>query len=315
MTQSTSQNLNAEFLGDVVEGLSKEQKSLPPKYFYDAEGSALFDKICDLEEYYPTRTEIGLLSEKAAEIASLVEDRHLIEFGSGSSIKIRILLDAAKKLASYVPVDISKEHLLAAADSIATDYPDLKVTPVCADFTQQFPLPDDVSSGEKAGFFPGSTIGNFSRNGAENFLEMAAAMLGEDGSLVIGVDLKKDPDILHAAYNDNDGVTAAFNKNVLRRINNELAGEFDLSAFVHEARYVEDRGRVEMHLISTKPQTVSVAGHSFEFESGESIHTENSHKYEIDEFHEMGRQAGFEPAETWTDGDRLFSIHHLKVAA
>jgi len=315
VTQNAPDQLNLEFLNDVVEGLSKDQKSLSPKYFYDAEGSALFDKICELDEYYPTRTEVGLLRDKADEIAALVDGRHLIEFGSGSSVKIRILLDAAEKLASYVPVDISEKHLLAAAESIATDYPTLKVTPICADFTQEFPLPADAATGSKAGFFPGSTIGNFSRQDAEQFLEMAADMLGEDGSLVIGVDLKKDADILHAAYNDNDGVTAAFNKNVLKRINKELDGQFDLSSFQHEARYIEERGRIEMHLVSTKPQTVSVAGKAFLFDAGESIHTENSHKYEISEFQEMGRQAGFKPADTWIDENNLFSVHHLRVAA
>ena len=303
------------FLNDVVAGLSQTQKSLPPKYFYDATGSALFDRICELDEYYPTRTELGVLRTKAGEIADVVDGRHLIEFGSGSSIKIRILLDAAKNLASYVPVDISEEHLLAAADSIAHDYPNLTVTPICADFTQSFPLPDDVQAGKKVGFFPGSTIGNFSRDDAKAFLEMAAGMLGNGGSLVIGVDLKKDPDVLRAAYNDNEGVTAAFNKNVLHRINRELGGRFDVEAFTHDARYVSEKGRIEMHLVSTREQDVSVSGHTFHFEKGESIHTENSHKYEIGEFHNIGRVAGFEPEQTWTDDRSLFSVHHLKVAA
>ncbi len=315
MLDSDQQDVNGEFLIDVIEGLSQDQKTLAPKYFYDATGSALFDKICTLEEYYPTRTEVSLLSERANEIANLVDGQHLIEFGSGSSVKIRILLDAADGLASYIPVDISREHLLSAADSISKDYPELDVIPVCADFTRSFDLPENVEKGERVGFFPGSTIGNFSRTEADHFLAMTASMLGDGGGLVIGVDLKKDAKILNAAYNDQQGVTAQFNLNLLTRINRELGGNFDLEAFAHEARYVEDKGRVEMHLMSLIEQTVSVDGQDFDFHKGESIHTENSHKYDIDEFHQMGREAGFEPARTWTDANNLFSIHYLKVAA
>lgn len=306
---------DSEFLTDVMDGLSREQKALSPKYFYDANGSALFDKICDLQEYYPTRTELGVLSDRADEIAGLVDGQHLIEFGSGSSVKIRILLDAADGLASYVPVDISRDHLFDAAESIAKDYPALDVLPVCADFTKAFPLPEPVAAGARAGFFPGSTIGNFSRPEAEDFLVMAAGMLGNGGGLVIGVDLKKDPKLLHAAYNDSSGVTADFNLNLLARINRELEGTFDLAAFTHDARYVAEKGRVEMHLVSLVDQTVVVQGRPFDFKKDESIHTENSHKYDIDEFHEMGRQAGFAPDKTWTDDNNLFSVHYLKVAA
>ncbi|MEQ8733863.1 MAG: L-histidine N(alpha)-methyltransferase [Rhodospirillaceae bacterium] len=315
MLDSETQQIDEAFLKDVLNGLSKDQKKLEPKYFYDAHGSALFDQICTLEEYYPTRTELGVLSDQAEEIADLIEGQHLIEFGSGSSVKIRILLDAAEKLASYVPVDISRDHLLGAANAIANDYPDLHVLPVCADFTQTFELPQVVANGERAGFFPGSTIGNFSRDDAKQFLSMAASMLGTGGGLVIGVDLKKDPDVLHAAYNDQQGVTAAFNLNLLTRINRELNGTFDLEAFAHDARYVEREGRVEMHLVSLKDQTVSVHDHSFEFAKDESIHTENSHKYDIDEFHQIGRETGFAPDRTWTDANNLFSVHYLKVAA
>lgn len=315
MLDSDGRGTSSEFLDDVISGLSMEQKALSPKYFYDANGSALFDKICELDEYYPTRTEVGLLSERADEIAELVDGQHLIEFGSGSSTKIRILLDAADGLASYVPVDISREHLLGAADSISNDYPDLDVIPVCADFTKSFDLPNAVDNGTKAGFFPGSTIGNFSRDEAKDFLSMAAGMLGKGGGLVIGVDLKKDPKLLQAAYNDQEGVTAEFNLNLLTRINRELDGNFDLSAFDHDARYVDDKGRVEMHLVSRKEQVVTISGRSFNFEHDESIHTENSHKYDIDEFHNIGRETGFEPDRTWTDTNKLFSIHYLKVAA
>lgn len=315
MPDSQQHSVDGQFLDDVIEGLSQEQKSLAPKYFYDANGSALFDKICKLDEYYPTRTEVGLLSDRAKEIAELVDGQHLIEFGSGSSVKIRILLDAAKGLASYVPVDISREHLHGAAESIAKDYPNLDVIPVCADFTRSFDLPDVVDTGAKAGFFPGSTIGNFSRAEAHDFLAMAAGMLGNGGGLVIGVDLKKDPNMLRAAYNDQQGVTAEFNLNLLARINRELSGTFDLDTFAHDARYVEEKGRVEMHLVSLKEQVISVNGQRFSFQRDESIHTENSHKYDIDEFHEIGRETGFEPDRTWTDEKNLFSVHYLKVAA
>lgn len=315
MLDSKDKGADDQFLSDVIQGLSQTQKTLAPKYFYDATGSALFDKICALDEYYPTRTEVGLLSDRAGEIAELVDGQHLIEFGSGSSVKIRILLNAAKGLTSYVPVDISREHLFGAAESISKDYPNLDVIPVCADFTRSFDLPDIVDQGAKAGFFPGSTIGNFSRNEAHDFLAMAAGMLGDGGGLVIGVDLKKDPEILKAAYNDQQGVTADFNLNLLARINRELSGTFDLDSFAHDARYVEDKGRVEMHLVSLKEQVVSVDGKPFAFQKDESIHTENSHKYDIDEFHQIGRETGFEPDRTWTDKNNLFSVHYLKVAA
>lgn len=315
MSQHQDQSVNSEFLEDVIDGLSQDQKKLAPKYFYDAHGSALFDRICELDEYYPTRTEVSLLKEKASEIANLFAGHHLIEFGSGSSAKIRILLDAARKLSSYVPVDISREHLLSAAKKISDDYPDLDVLPVCADFTQPFDLPDTVDQGEKAGFFPGSTIGNFSRNEAEDFLARAADMLGEGGGLVIGVDLKKDPSVLHAAYNDAEGVTAEFNLNLLNRINRELDANFAVDSFKHHALYNEEKGRVEMHLVSELDQRVSISGQDFHFRRDETIHTENSHKYDIDEFHDMGRDAGFAPEQTWTDSDDLFSVHYLRVAA
>ncbi len=306
---------DSEFLQDVIDGLSQSQKRIAPKYFYDAQGSELFDQICELEEYYPTRTEIGLLKDRADEIAGIISGQHLIEFGSGSSTKVRILLDAATRLASYVPVDISKDHLYASAEAIAKDYPGLEVLPICADFTQPFDLPEKLDAGTRVAFFPGSTIGNFSRKEAENFLAMTADILGDGGGMVIGVDLKKDPDILNAAYNDDDGVTADFNLNLLKRINRELDGTFELDNFSHEAHYNEKKGRIEMHLVSDKDQSVSVDGHVFHFKQDESIHTENSHKYDIDEFQDLGRDAGFIAEKTWTDDDHLFSVHYLKVAA
>jgi len=306
---------NTCFLKDVLDGLSQDQKRIAPKYFYDAPGSELFDQICELDEYYLTRTELRLLKEVANYIADVVDGQHLIEFGSGSSIKSRVLLDAAKNLASYVPVDISEDHLLTCADAIAQDYPKLDVIPVCADITKIFDLPERLMNGERIGFFPGSTIGNLSRKDAIDFLSMTADLLGAGGGLVIGVDLKKDPDILNAAYNDKKGITADFNLNLLKRINRELGGSFEVESFTHRAYYNEEKSRIEMHLVSNKDQSVSVNGHVFHFKRDESIHTENSHKYDIEEFHNLGWEAGYLAEHTWTDDCKMFSVHYLKVAA
>jgi dimethylhistidine N-methyltransferase len=301
----------------VLKGLAKPQKEIPCKFFYDERGSRLFEEICRLEEYYLTRTEIGILEANRDEIAELMgPGAELIEFGSGSVQKARIVLDAMEAPAAYVPIDISKAHLLRAAEELARDYPDLKVTAVCADYTQRFSLPEAVSgvNGRKVGFFPGSTIGNFSPTRASAFLEGVAGLLGPSGELLIGVDLKKDREILHAAYNDRRGVTAAFNLNLLRRVNRELEGDFDLAAFRHRAEYNEEHGRVEMHLVSRKAQTVHVARQPLRFGAGETIHTENSYKYEIEEFLGLAEDAGFEQLRTFTDGADLFSVHYLRAA-
>lgn len=303
------------FLRDILAGLSRDPKRLTAKYFYDERGSQIFDQICELPEYYPTRTETKILRDNAAEFAALIGPHaSLVEFGSGSSTKVRILLDALESIAAYVPVDISRDHLLASAKDLADDYPDLTVVPVSADYTQPFEIP--VIAGEQArvGFFPGSTIGNFTRAEAVAFLRAAAHDLGTDNGLLIGADLKKDPDILRAAYNDAAGVTAEFNLNILHRINNELGGDFDIGAFRHEARWVAEKGRVEMHLVSGRAQTVHIDGRSFEFASGESIHSESSHKYDIEEFHRLAGDAGWRAVRAWTDADKLFSVHYLRVA-
>ncbi len=311
---SSSQAVSSDFQNDVVAGLSQERKSIPCKYLYDQRGSQLFDAICRTPEYYPTRTEIALLNEHAQEIADLMgAGAHLIEFGSGSSLKVRILLDAAPGLASYVPVDISHDHLMQAAAAIAKDYPKLKVLPVTADFTQPSKLPDATRSGHKVGFFPGSTIGNFTGAEASAFLQNAAKLLGPGGGLLIGADLKKDPAILNAAYNDKAGVTSSFSLNLLRRINREIGGTFDPSRFQHEATYNAERGRIEIFLVSRDLQDVRVNGHTFNFESGERIHIENSHKYEIGEFQSLARRAGFSPQKAWVDDKNLFSVHYLEV--
>jgi dimethylhistidine N-methyltransferase len=303
------------FLEEVLAGLRQPVKRLPSKYFYDERGSQLFDDICELPEYYPTRTEMALLRDISADVAALVgEGATVIEFGSGSSTKIRILLDALDSPLAYVPVDISREHLLMSAKGLAGNYPDLRVVPVCADYTQPFEVPQIDGEKVRAGFFPGSTIGNFTRSEAISFLQAAATDLGHNNGLLIGVDLRKDVETLHAAYNDSAGVTAAFNLNLLHRINREIGGDFDTDSFAHDARWVPEFGRIEMHLVSVCAQTVSIGGESFEFKSGESIHTEDSRKYDVEGFKDLAREAGWNSIDCWTDPDDLFSIHLLRVA-
>lgn len=303
----------AAFLADVVAGLSQPHKTLPSKYFYDARGSALFDAICELEEYYPTRTETALLARRAADIAAFAgPDATVVELGSGSSVKVRLLLDALDRPALYVPVDISREHLLASAARLAEDYPGLTVVPVAADYVQGFALPCSLAPERTLAFFPGSTIGNLLPGEAERFLaRWRPALAG--GGMLVGVDLKKDKAVLDAAYDDAAGVTAAFNLNLLARINRELAGGFDLSAFRHRAFYDPAKGRVEMHLVSTRDQIVPAAGRRFAFQAGESIHTENSCKYAVPGFEALATRAGYRPARVWTDPDALFSVHWLEA--
>lgn len=300
---------------EVIAGLSADQRYISAKYFYDARGSALFEDICALPEYYPTRTEIGIMTRFADSIREAVgPECVVVEFGSGSSDKIRLLLDILDKPQGYMPIDISRRHLEATANALARDYPDLAVKAVCADFTTRLDLdPGDMVPGRLVGFFPGSTIGNFSPAGARHFLSNAAQLLGPGGGLLIGVDLKKDPAILNAAYNDSEGVTAAFNLNVLSHINRELDGTFEPDRFRHYAYYDAGAGRVEMHLISQEPQVVDVAGERFIFREGESIHTENSYKFGLEEFEELAADAGFRAKRCWTDPERLFSVHYLET--
>ncbi len=295
----------------VREGLSLGQKKLSAKFLYDARGSALFEEICTLPEYYPTRTEISLLEKHVTEIAELAgRGASVVEFGSGASVKVRLLLDTLAAPDWYVPVDISRQHLVASAKDLATQYPDLTVLPICADYTRAFDLPRSVRA-PILGFFPGSTIGNFTHGEARAFLQQAASSLGAGAGLVLGADLMKAPDILRAAYNDAAGVTAAFNLNLLARINRELDGDFELSAFRHEGRLLEDEGRIEMHLVSQRAQVVRAAGKTFAFREGESIHTEYSHKYTIDQVQTLARSGGWEPVRSWVDDQSLFSIHFL----
>ena len=311
-TDSEPVGTAADFCRDVLDGLSGAPKSLPCKYLYDAHGSRLFDRICGLEEYYPTRTETALLTEHAARIgAAIGPHATILEFGSGSSTKTAILLDALESPRAYVPIDISHAHMTAAAARLAADYPEIEVRPVSADYTRPFRLPHDPHAQGYVGFFPGSTIGNFSPREAQVFLANARLRLGAGGRFLIGVDLKKPERILHAAYNDAAGVTAAFNLNLLRRINCEIGADFVLDRFEHEARYDPVNGRIEMHLVSREPQRVTVADRRFDFAAGETIHTENSHKYTVGEFRDLAARAGWSVEAWWKDRNALFSIHLL----
>jgi dimethylhistidine N-methyltransferase len=298
-----------EFLHDVWKGLSGPQKSLPCKYFYDREGSRLFDAICDLPEYYLTRADTALLRAAAPDIVRLTpENAALVEFGSGSSVKTHILLDAMRRLAAYVPVDISAEHLAGVARDIAARYPRLTVAPVAADFTAEFALPPKVRSMPLIGFFPGSTIGNFTPQEAERFLRMARCILGDGAHLIVGIDLVKDADTLVAAYDDEAGVTARFNKNVLARINRALGSDFDLTAFTHRAVWNAGDGRMEMYLVSERAQDVTVAGRRFHFAQDETIHTENSHKYVIEDFVALTARGGWSRVQDWSNASPAFAI-------
>jgi dimethylhistidine N-methyltransferase len=297
----------------IIGGLSSTPKEIACKYFYDAEGSALFDAICALPEYYQTRTEVALLRRHAAEIAGLIgAEAEIVEFGAGALRKVRILLDALEHPRGYTPIDISGAYLREVVRSLAAEYPKLNLRPLVADFTLPLQVPVlPGASARRAGFFPGSTIGNFRPDAAMALLRRMRDTL-DGGGLLIGVDLVKDPAILHAAYNDAAGVTAAFNKNLLARANRELGTDFDLEAFAHYAPYNPMAQRIEMYLVSLKRQSVRLGGQSFEFSAGEAVHTEDSHKYSIESFREIAVRAGFLPRAVWTDENRLFSIHWLE---
>lgn len=297
------------FAHDVVVGLSANPKRVPPKYFYDSEGSRLFEEITRTPEYYPTRSEHEILRMQAGAIVQhFPTGAALIEFGSGACIKVRFLLDAARKLKAYVPVDIAGEFLNAEAAALRKHYPNLAILPVVADFMKPFALPEAVADLPKIGFFPGSTIGNFEPHEAAAFLRHAGTILGEGAVLIVGVDLIKDESVLNAAYNDAAGVTARFNLNVLRRINRELGGNFKLDGFEHHAFYNRERNRIEMHLASRSRQKVTVAGSSFEFRAGETIHTESSYKYSPQSFAALARGAGWTLLDRWTDAKGNFAV-------
>ncbi len=301
------------FLGDVLKGLARTQKTLPPKYFYDARGCELFERICELPEYYPTRTELAIMREHAGAMAKFLgPDCQLIELGSGSSRKTRILIEQLQP-PLYVPIDIAGEALKAAAASLAQLFPWLNIIGVCADYTRPLTLPEfvGVPIRKKAVYFPGSTIGNFTPHEAIEFLQLVRRMVGTGGALLVGVDLKKDKKVLDAAYDDAAGVTAAFNLNLLARINRELGGDFQLRRFCHKAFYDEDKGWIEMHLESLAAQFVHVGGERLRFSQGETIHTEISCKYSVEEFRAVAHRAGFAPGQTWIDAANLFSVHGM----
>ena len=306
------------FAHDMRQALAKRPRAIAPKYFYDAQGSALFDQICDLPEYYPTRTETALLRDKAAEIAAQIGPRaELVEFGAGSMTKVQLLLDAllaaGTPAARYVPIDISGEHLNAAALQLQRTNPGLRVEPVVADYGLPFELPPLLTgSVQRVGFFPGSTIGNYTPPDAIEFFKMAARVL-QGGALLIGADLIKEPSVLHAAYSDGQGVTAAFNLNLLARANRELGTNFNLALFAHSAFYNAPLQRIEMHLMSLCKQSVAMDGQHFEFEEGETIHTENSYKFTVDGLRNLAKAGGLQAGVVWTDAERRFSLHWLKT--
>lgn len=315
---SHSQPESAEdsaFAADVLRGLNATPKRIPAKYFYDDAGSRLFDRITDLPEYYPTRCEMSILEAHATEICKLIpEGAALVELGAGSNKKVRILLKAAPTLAAYVPVDICGEMIEREAVELRRDFPDLKVTPVTADFTKEFELPPEAQAATaRVGFFPGSTIGNFEPHEAAAFLKNVAQILGPGAVLIIGVDLIKPVEVLKAAYNDKQGVTAKFNLNLLKRINRELGGTFNLDGFEHHAIYNRERNRIEMHLASLKRQKVRVAGETIDFRAGETIHTENSYKYSVESLTALARGVGWSPLKMWTDAHKYFSIQAFKL--
>lgn len=304
-----------DFMAAVIEGLSGAEKSLPYRFLYDTRGSALFDRITRLPEYYPTRTELGILRDNAAEIADrLGRGVQLVELGSGSSEKVRVLLEALEAPDSYVPIDISRDHLRAAAQAIQDDYPDLHVRPIAADFGQPFDLPPS-ERGRRVGFYPGSTVGNLTPDQARAFLGDWSRRLGEGALLLIGVDLRKGADILEPAYDDAQGVTARFTLNLLERANRELGADFEIGAYRHSARWLPDEERVAIDLVSLKDQTVRIGDHAFALTRDERIHVEDSFKYSIAGFLRLARASGFEPVSVWTDDLDLFSVHLLQAQA
>jgi L-histidine Nalpha-methyltransferase len=304
------------FRADVLAGLSRRPRRLPCKYFYDRRGSELFDRICELGEYYPTRTELSIMRELVAEMAAAIGPRaSLIELGSGSSVKTRLLIEGLSDLAEYIPVDISGAHLQGAAARLARDYPELRIAPVCADFTRGIRLPRSLGWYKRVVYFPGSTIGNFGPRPSRRLLARIARLVGPGGGLLVGIDLVKDHDTLARAYNDAAGVTAAFNLNLLARINRELRGTFNRAAFRHRAIYNTAKRRIEMHQVSMREQMVAVDGRQFELAAGETICTEHSHKYTIDHFRALAAPSGLRLSRAWTDPRCWFAVLYFTAHA
>jgi dimethylhistidine N-methyltransferase len=306
--------LDDSFLSDVLDGLAERPRTIPCKYLYDERGSALFEEICELDAYYPTRAELSILTEHGAEISRRVgAEAAIVEYGSGAGVKTTVLLDSLQSPACYAPVEISETALAESVRTLRKRFDDLPIEPVCADYTRDFELP--VGQGaRRVVFFGGSTIGNFSPAEAKLFLRRIKRQIAPGGGLLIGVDLVKSPHLLHRAYNDEEGVTARFNRNLLVRINRELGADFDVDAFAHHASYSPVRRRVESYLVSLSPQTVRLAGESFEFEEGEPIHTENSYKYTVERFAELAASAGLEQDAVWVDSNGLFSLQYFRAA-
>ena len=304
------------FQSDVLVGLRMAPKQLPCKYFYDSRGSALFDRICQLDEYYLTRSELAIMDRFASEMgAQIGSGAMLVEFGSGSSVKTRYLLDALPDAVAYVGVDVSGEHLRQAARELARDYPRIEILSVCADFTADFALPKSKRPAtHTAVYFPGSTIGNFMPAQAAELLGRIARLCGRDGGLLIGIDLKKDPATIEAAYNDHLGVTAQFNLNLLRHINRELGADFEVDRFSHQAIYNSELGRIEMYLVSRAAQVVTIGNEKIEFAVGETICTEHSHKYTVDEFASIAAASGLALHKEWKDKNRYFAVLHFVIA-
>ncbi len=302
------------FLEEALAGLRAPDKWLPCKYLYDERGSELFERICELPEYYPTRSELEIMRAHAGEMAeALGPGVLLIEYGSGSSLKTRLLLDVLEGPSGYLPVDISREQLLKSSAALAADYPKLEVLPICADFSAPFALPGTQRRAKRRViYFPGSTIGNFSAEHATRLLAEAAALCAPDGAMLIGVDLRKDRETLERAYDDSEGITAAFNRNLLQRMNRELGADFDLGRFQHRALWAEAQGRVEMHLVSAVEQVAQIAGERIHFRAGESICTEHSHKYTLKSFAGLARSAGLCVTRVWSDPRQRFSVQLIE---
>jgi L-histidine Nalpha-methyltransferase len=315
ITTASPVSTSRGFLADVVAGLQGRPKTLPSKYFYDQRGSQLFDLICDLPEYYPTRTEIDIMSHHAGDMAGVIGPRALVvELGSGSSLKTSYLLAELDEPAAYVPVDISREHLEEAADRVELEFPELEVIPVHADFTKPFSLPGaSQPEAKRIVYFPGSTIGNFTQESAQELLEQVAELVGPGGGLLLGFDLVKERHVLELAYNDAQGITGAFNKNLLARINRELGGDFRIDEFAHRAHFNPDDSRIEMHLESLVDQQVSIGSYQFEFSRGETIRTELSHKYRLGDIGGMAQQAGLRHTATWTDARQYFAVSYFNA--
>jgi len=304
-----------DFRSEVLQGLTQSPKTISPKFLYDKHGAELFDAICDLDEYYLTRTEMAILRTHAAEIADCLNGNVLVEFGSGSSQKVRILLDAMPELPIYVGLDISKQHLQESCERLVIAYPGLTAIALCADYTQPLQLPTIpvLQQKQRVGFFPGSSIGNLEPAEAVQFLRNAAQLLGHGGSLLIGVDLQKSPAILEPAYDDAQGISADFALNLLTRINRELNADFIVDQFGYSAIYNQSAGRIEMYIVSLMSQTVHLNGAAISFEAGERLRTEYSYKYSIPQFQQLATLAGFQPQQVWTDPQQLFSLHHLQL--